>query len=195
MDQRSIQNTFEGRLEDMEKLMDVRHNNSSVRKMKSLDDMITAKSGSLAKYVVYLSESTSLKDIERLLTLRYVPGHCVYEQSERYLRTTCLDAIIQRKICRLVDSDDRKLDLDPFDALQRMTTIQRRLPSTNDESFFPTEIDNIVAQKMDFLAKCMASPKRTAEEGSNLNDVAHVFGTYSLNNLSPVSFGISLLLA
>ena len=187
MDENLSQTIFERRFKEFKKMVDVK-GYQSVRDMKPLDDAIIAKSESLVKYTVYASESSNLSDIERLIPLRSsLIHHSANKESPLCSRPTCLDGTIQRKIRFLVDSEPRKLDLDPFDALERLIHMQSKLPSRQNDWFCPTEIDTAITQKVNFLAKCMASPKCTPDEGSGSNDIAYVSETCSLDECSAVS--------
>jgi len=169
------QASFERVLSDLEKLFAITYQFSFGR-AEFLDDAIYSKLESLAKYTVYASDSTTMSDIEHLIELR----HTQFPTGvTRIINTTaCVDAIIRQKFAYLADSDTKQLDMDPFEALQRLSAIKANLHRKQIYVNFKGCFIEAVRQKLDHLAKYMTSvddkPSNTIGSKGTHSSAEHV---------------------
>lgn len=173
MSQASEQMAFEGYLNDLERL-DTLKSNSRDLNYKIFKDFVSAKVQSLAETCIHKSESTTVKDIERLLALRFsLPRYGSYSAKSGFSGHSCIDHILDSKIYGLLNSGDKKLDLEPIESLQRLGLIRRNLAKTpSGYQNYGAEITTIIQKRSLDLGERIASLKVAATDLSNLPDLA-----------------------
>lgn len=154
-----MQDAFEAHLGDLERLIALRMK-GFLPDTSPFDDILWAKINTLAKHSVHVSESRTIKDIERLLPLRntmQTNGICL-DMMTLFGLEPRIDRIIKHKVKNLVDSDNEKLDLEAIESLDRLTRIKSVLSNTAGGSYDPYLRNmslSVIEWKVEFLAHCM----------------------------------------
>lgn len=132
--------------------MDVKRN-GDFRNVTNLDNIIVATLNSLDQCCVYVSGSTTLSDIERLV---YLETRLSYPSARRNYQgqrdgsfrpasstssTWTVRPVIERQIGYLIDSHAHKPDLGPLDAIRRMRDLRPELTLLNLQSGLDKAID------------------------------------------------------
>ena len=175
------QASFEAQLSHLERLNNSRYRTSDFdfKIYKSLVDEIVQN---LAKYCVYVNESTAIKDIERLTALRFfVPRKAVFSGSS-FAGQTCIDPIIDAKIGHLRNSKASMKDLDPVNSLQRLGIIKTCLANApSGYHTFGAELTVIIQQRSLDLGERIASSKVTTKSLSDVKVDSTIEGLLTRN--------------
>ena len=169
------QAAFEDHLTDLERLIDLKlecqHPDPEAFKA-----IVEAKIKILAELSILTTESTTLKDIERLANLRILMLHHDIYLKPMYGRfsgfhgnATLVDDTLQRKIKALLDRKAKGSNQDPLDVVKRLTLVEAKLSEQIFSRCFPNKLAEVIKQEMAHLAECMKSPKILPKNIGNAN--------------------------
>lgn len=176
MTDESKQLVFEAHLSDLEMLVRLSPCASSYSWSipGAFGKIIQAKAETLFENAVHVSESKTVRDLERLVKIRSDKTFCVGQTRTREGHAAIIDSIIKWKIAALAKSSPEELDLDAVDGLQRLATIRENI--IGDAVRFIGKIEDCLRLRVALLRDQMALPKIIPENGisgSSISSVGH----------------------
>ena len=189
------QRAFEKCLDDLDKLLTLKYK-QAVGDVDNLDQTILDKAASLAKHYVHVSEASTYNDIDRLFNLRsrllnpysYRPASDTGRQidANESMRAThrpvhafhavCVDDILAQKISGLESCDMERIDLDPFDAILKLSELRETINNMKIEGNTPIAIYakfsfavHLLQHKERFLLRLLSGDEDRRVESSQSN--------------------------
>lgn len=156
------QKEFERRLTDLENLIQA-DQHCIINTSGLLEQGVLGTIEKLYELSTFVSESSTLNDIEGLLGLRSSLCHFDFcsGMGENGVRETHIDTLLRYKISRLTERDHQKIDLEPMQALLRLKAISRKVNRAKIYGSQRNEVDQILAWRTELWIKSMVSPEVT----------------------------------